>query len=197
MKAEAVRKVTAYHEAGHAVVARVLGEPIISVTIGAIGEDNTGVLRPSAAHRARGTTSEMAGYEIDGKVALAGPIAQQMSRPSRSDRAWQSIESHEEDFANAKSAAVCVALLSAGEPVPEASEVTLRGAQAALVRTTLERFERETKAALDEKWPAVKRVAKALFTRNHLDQAEVDRLIAGLEAPVQEAAYGGAQNPRQ
>jgi hypothetical protein len=32
---------------------------------------------------------------------------------------------------------------------------------------------------LDEHWPVVKRVAKALFERDHLDQAELDRLIAG------------------
>jgi hypothetical protein len=51
------------------------------------------------------------GFEIDAKIALAGPIAQMMSRPSRDDRAAQAVESHEEDFANAASAAASIALL--------------------------------------------------------------------------------------
>jgi hypothetical protein len=44
---------------------------------------------------------------------------------------------------------------------------------------TLDGLQRETKALLREHWPAVKRVAKALFVRDRLDHAEVERLIAG------------------
>jgi hypothetical protein len=44
---------------------------------------------------------------------------------------------------------------------------------------TRDRLQRETKALLREHWPAVKRVAKALFVRDRLDHAEVERLIAG------------------
>jgi hypothetical protein len=79
MKPEAARRVVAYLEAGHAVVARLLGVDIVSVTMA----EEAGVLRPSAAYAAResGTAAQVVGYEIDGKIALAGPIAQLMSRP--------------------------------------------------------------------------------------------------------------------
>ena len=41
MKANAVRRVVSYHEAGHAVVARLLGQSCPTVTIGKnLGDDN-------------------------------------------------------------------------------------------------------------------------------------------------------------
>jgi len=189
MTPEAVRKVVSYHEAGHAVVTRLLGGDIVFVTVTVAEEAGPSaaacVLRPSAAHAAResGRAAQVAGYEIDGKVALAGPIAQLMSRPSRDDRAAQTSASHEEDFGHAKNAACCIALLMAGEALPEPGEirqVTLSGAVADSYNATLERLQRETKAILNEHWPAVKRVAKALFENDRLDQAEIDNLIAGL-----------------
>jgi hypothetical protein len=184
MKPEAIRKVIAYHEAGHAVVARLLGQPLISVTID-IENDNTGVLRESAAHAARegDPAAQIAGCEIDAKVALAGPLAQLKSRPSRNSRHAPAIERHEEDYAHAQSAVAHIALLKAGMPVPEPGaakqEITLNGAVAESYQATLEKLKRETKALLDEHWAAVKRVAKALFERDRLDQRELDRLMAG------------------
>jgi hypothetical protein len=64
-----------------------------------VTEGNQGVLRPSAAYEARegDTAAQVAGYEIDAKVALAGPLAQLISRPNRHDRAAQAVHSHEED----------------------------------------------------------------------------------------------------
>jgi ATP-dependent Zn protease len=88
MKATAVRKVVAYHEAGHAVVARLLGQSIVSVAIGA-DDDSAAAVTSSAAHaaRERDAAAQVSGYETDAMIALAGPIAQVMSRPSQRDRA--------------------------------------------------------------------------------------------------------------
>ena len=113
MKPEAVRRTVTYHEAGHAVVARLLGVNINSVTIAEEAQEAV-VPTSSSAYAAResGRAAQVAGYEIDGKIALAWPIAQLMSRPNRDDRVAKAARtSHEEDFANAKNAAACIALL--------------------------------------------------------------------------------------
>ena len=122
----------------------------------------------------------IAGYEIDAKIALAGPLAQAMSRPSSHDRAAQPLRTHEEDYFNAKNAAAACILLISGQPLPEPGEgmeVKINAGRA--LGVWLKRLEQETKTLLDKNWPAVKRVAKDLFERDSLDQPEIDRLIGG------------------
>ena len=149
------------------------------------------MLRSWAAHAARDgdVAAQVAGYEIDAKVALTGPLAQLESRPNRNDRAAQAVHFQEEDFACAKNAAISIALLMTGEPLPELApgekrQLTLDDATAAAVEARyyaiLDRLKRETKVLLREHWPAVKRVAKALFERDRLDHEEVVRLMAGI-----------------
>ena len=115
-------------------------------------------------------------------------MAQLISRPNRNDHAAQAARSNEEDTAQATDAATKIALLMAGEPLPELApdetrHLTLSAATAAVVEDkideTLDRLQRETKALLREHWPVVKRVAKALFVRDRLDHEEVVRLMAG------------------
>ncbi len=47
----------------------------------------------------------------------------------------------------------------------------------AIFDATLDRLQRETRAIIDDHWLAVKAVAKALFERDRLDQAEVESLM--------------------
>ena len=117
MKPEAVHKVICYHEAGHTVMAILLGQRIEYVSVDMEGKSH--LYRPSAAYDARegDVAAQVAGHEIDAKVALAGPLAQLISRPNRNDRATKAVLSREEDFAQAKNAATSIALLMAGEPL--------------------------------------------------------------------------------
>jgi hypothetical protein len=181
------------------VMAILLGQRIEYVSLDIEGDSH--LYRPSAAYDARegDVAAQVAGYEIDAKVALAGPLAQLISRPSRNDRAAQAVHSHEEDFAQATNATTRIALLMAGEPLPELApgerlQLTLSGATAAAVENnyhaTLDRLQREAKSLLLEHWPKVKRVAKALFVRDRLDHTEVERLMAGgsIDQPDDQAA---------
>jgi hypothetical protein len=100
-------------------MAILLGQRIEYVSVDM--EGNSHLYRPSAVYDARegDVAAQAAGYEIGAKVALAGPLAQLISRPNRNDRAAQAVHSHEEDFAQATNAATSIALLMAGEPLPE------------------------------------------------------------------------------
>jgi hypothetical protein len=70
-----IQRVIAYHEAGHAVVARTLGVQINDIRLAS--RDNH-VQTYSAGWAAKDDTVEdrIAGYEKDAKVAMAGMIAQ-------------------------------------------------------------------------------------------------------------------------
>ena len=177
------RSVRAHHEAGHAVIARVLGinfNPHIPVTARA---DAPCVVTESAGYRARtlGIEAELQGHENDGKVALAGLAAQRRSHP---DQTTEVIPDEDEgDIANAEAIARTVAVLRASVPAPE--DGVLRDPTIlADAQETFDRLVRETDALIGKHWPAIKRVARALENRDSIDQAEVDRLIVLIERHV-------------
>jgi hypothetical protein len=78
------KKVKAHHEAGHAVVARVLGISVEHVSLLAGGENSTGVLTHGALYQARDNThsAQIAAAEKDAKVALAGVLRSSVIGPS-------------------------------------------------------------------------------------------------------------------
>jgi hypothetical protein len=175
MKINTVQRVASYHEAGHAVVARLLGQACPSVSIEI---DNAVAMAASAAHAAceAEPAARIAAYETDAKISLAGPLAQAMSRPSSNDRAVQVLETHEEDFSNAQNAAACCIVLGSGQPLPEPGEGMEIKIDAHTLDVRLKRLQQETRTLLKQNWPWLKRVAQALRERGRLDQAEVDRL---------------------
>jgi len=173
---------TAYHEASHAVIARVLGVEVLGVAMFPTDDVNrAGALTYSASYYS-GTdkAARIAGLEIDIKIGLAGPITDarhSKGRPSRSMKHGAA-----DDIARSRSMAAEIALLMAGEQLPQhhdAMQITVTPALIETANAILARLQTETEALLTQHWPAVKRVAQALMTCNLLDQAELDRLIAG------------------
>jgi hypothetical protein len=167
----------ARHEAGHAVIARALNINIKYATL----EDVNGypmVLAESAAHQ---RPSDPDALEHDAIVSLAGPLAQQRHRPlsqSEQDRAWKDGGEWYDDRLNAQNYLLMLQKLRRGEPVVE-GQVDLEGERfqefVDLFNSTLAK----ARALVDQHWPAICRVAKALMSDRVLSQAEVDALIEG------------------
>lgn len=163
-KAQAVR----YHEAGHAVIARVLGIDVIYVTA-----------RPEP--KFRGVTHvNYDGRERDAdllerqtKILLAGSYAEIKRYP---DSDWDAVQGNcIDDWGHAYARAdrlVQICRL----PRPRRMDIFWQYPASTLI---VERAAAETKQLLGNHRPAVTRVAKALHRNARLEQPALDDLIAG------------------
>lgn len=181
------RAATAYHEASHAVIARVLGVEVLGVAMFPTDDvSRAGSLTYSASYYSGADkASRIAALEIDIKIGLAGPIADARHSKGRPSRSMKHGEV--DDIARSRSMAAEIALLMAGEPLAQhhgGMQMTVTPAIIESANAILARLQAETEALLAEHWPAVERVAQALMTCDLLDQAELDRLIAGVHGRV-------------
>jgi len=168
----------AYHEAGHAVIARKLGIPVNHVTIVDDDAGNAGcALTGSATYLARDAdqASQLAAISKD-VISLAGPIAQSRHRPQtiRGPPEWDS------DREVASSLSTRAALIQSGVDIsllPADGSVVLDDNQIELRNTFFQRNFGESRKIADEKWRAIDAVAKALVTRLTLNQNELDEVI--------------------
>jgi hypothetical protein len=171
----------ARHEAGHAIAARVLGINIKYATL----EDVNGypqTVTESASHRRPGDPDAL---EQDAIVALAGPQAQQRHRPlsqSEMDSAWEDGGGWCDDKLIATNYLLMLQKRRWGEPVVR-GQVELEGQRLQefidLFNCTLAK----TASLVDQHWPAICRVAKALMSDRALSEAEIDALIEGSGSP--------------
>ncbi|MGC1827388.1 MAG: hypothetical protein WA723_17275 [Pseudolabrys sp.] len=179
-----LERLKAYHEAGHAVVARTLGIAMFYVTT-LPTEDMTagGALTNSASWLARDAdqATQLAAIEKDMKACLAGPHAQARYQPRKTKRIpndWAS------DFKLAKSFATKAVLIRNGRgadiPIGEGTfEIVLGADDLAEIARLFHRIWNETEALVAKLWPAITLVAEELLTRRMLFEDEVDALIEG------------------
>jgi len=88
---------------------------------------------------------------------------------SEQDSAWEDGGGWYDDRLNACSFLLKLQLRRWGEPVVEGQHVALEG----------ERAGQFPRALVDQLWPAIRRVAKALMSDRVLSEAEIDALIEG------------------
>jgi len=179
----------AYHEAGHAVVARRLGVGISYVTMLPGFGQTAGVQTCSAAHAA-GDAPEafICGCEADAQVSLAGPIAEQLHRPIRTRLGEKSrMGFWESDIERAgNSLGTAEALRAGAVTIAEARhggfEIALMPELLAARNASSRRLHEETRKLLEDDWPAVDRVATAFMERPFFNEEEIDMLIADRES---------------
>jgi ATP-dependent Zn protease len=181
----ASRRTTSWHEACHAVTARVLRMEVVGVTMFQTDASRApaSVLSRCALHYAeQDTASQIAACEIDAKVALAGPVGDALHSKARFRRMKGIVT---DDIETAHSYAARIALPMAGETVPEVPPGETREADVDIetANLVLQRLTGETKVLLTENWAAVERVAQALMSSDLLDQAEIDRLMGLAKTP--------------
>jgi hypothetical protein len=173
MKARDIRRIVAYEEAGHAVVARKLGITVAEIDMVPNEDYAANVLTRSAAREAEQAGGDQAAGLYSGlMVALAGSAARQLAAAT-----WR-----RKFYGNAHTSAAQLARLEAGLPaIPgpdEPHELKPGDPLHDAARDIFERAWAETVALLHDDWLAVERVTDVLAKRDRLAQAELDDIIA-------------------
>ena len=166
----------AYHEAGHAVIARLLGIGVLKVEILPGGKD--GVC--DHGHAWPGTDADLAaqaiGLDKDLLMECAGAAAEKYYQPDGDGFAgWLS------DSTSIETLAAGAVMVEHGRPAPEILDWD--EFRAGPLWEAMWQYAKDARTRADqlvaEHWPAIARVAGALLARRKLEQNEIDALIAG------------------
>jgi hypothetical protein len=170
------KETIAHHEAGHAVIARVLDIPVSYATLDAIDGAGAVVTRSRATYLAPDDVEAPEKYAI---VALAGPQAQHHYRPmSRAAQNRACDGGWRVDRANATSLLAMLVLRQHGKSAVPGSYVELDGPETEEFGRLFSRTTQKTADLVQENWPAIQRVAAALLSRPSLTEEDIDAVIA-------------------
>ena len=180
----------AHHEAGHAVIARVQGIECVEVVMFSPIEGLAGGAQiVKATFQAFGgdMAALLAAIKKEIVISLSGPCGEMKYR----DKPWHKkyFRRWASDFQSAQRGARRAALTATGVSIDyPPRNIERDGAGLAIHHPTAEQIAIADELPLEclatasdlveAHWPAIKRVAQALMTRDNLDQAELDRLIA-------------------
>lgn len=178
MNAVKRREIMAFHEAAHAVVARTLGLSCAGIAMFPTSASGSGsaMTRSAAYFGGDSIDDQIAGLKLDIQVALAGPAAN--ARYSGNPKKF--FDGASDDFANAQSAAIKIALLKAGYDLPRYHDdmnVEIDGSIVDEANAVLVELKGEVEARIEENWPSIERVAMELMKVDLLAEADIDALM--------------------
>jgi hypothetical protein len=168
-RAHAIHRAIAYHEAGHAVVARTLGLQINDIRDNCVQTYSEGLAAKD------GTTEDrIAGYEKDAKTAMAGMIAQHQVWPLHRDQ----VRHQTDDMKIIWSRLGRITLLRSGVAEPDLSSGdTLTDETADAAISIASQLWAETQSMVKASWPAIEQVAGLMLRQDRTTQADVDRAM--------------------
>jgi hypothetical protein len=188
MRKSQFEKVLAYHEAGHAVAARVVGVEIVDAFSGgkpkeiSNGVQSRGSVRTlSASSKTRGTPAFRQALWIDTLVSLAGIAAQRKYRPQYVKANWEKARMEEwSTDIDRVSKLLCAYRYDRSdgmdlESLPTEETPELRAELQDLLNTA----SAEATKIIEDHWPQVERVAALLLSHGEITQADIDTAMVG------------------
>src|SRR5262245_39069473 len=171
----------AHHEAGHAVVARVLGVGVSYASLYPVEPENrANVVTASASWLVNESDvrGKIAALEKDAKVAFGGAAAQQRYRPLTEKQVRRAIKSEwAVDWRNACSCVRMIVTLKNTGKIDD--EVTFDATCTRKATELAERLLNETDTVVLENWQAIERVTTALLSKPFLTKVDIDALVTG------------------
>jgi hypothetical protein len=162
------------HEAGRAVLGTEFG---LLFTLVSVDSDDPMVIHESAASLARDLDvhSQIEACEKDAIVALAGLAANRREKPHFPIYDVMA-EGEDTDTDNSRIAIIKMICLKDGKPIPQ-GRVNIGPAMWGKIQNEYFRLVRKTAALVDQRWPAIKRVAEYLEKYGRMDHTTLVNLI--------------------